>query len=118
MTILRSLVQIAVDLDDTVAAQNALDTACPGDFDVTTGDRTLMALSAAPAVGAFAVGQGPLAQADYAMLATMALAAGINHAVVGVWVEDGQGGEVFQPAQSQDALWEAMGLVPVEYPEE
>lgn len=107
-----SLVQIAVDLDDAEAAQDALDLACPGVFDVSTVDRTVWAYASAPTVPAVAVAQGRVEQAEYALLATLALAAGVNHLAVGVWLAGSP--ETYQPAEPGGTLWEAMDIAPVE----
>lgn len=106
-----SLVQIAVDLTDADDAQSALDTAAPGVFDVTSVDRTVWAYASDPTVPAVAVAQGRVEQAEYALLATLALPAGINHLAVGVWVDDDP---VVQPAEPVGTLWVAMNIAPVE----
>lgn len=107
-----SLVQIAVDLDDAEAAQDVLDLACPGVFDVSTMDRTVWAYASAPTVPAVCVAQGRVEQDEYALLATLALAAGVNHLAVGAWIAGAP--ETYQPAQSGGTLWEAMQIQPVE----
>lgn len=99
-------------LDDD--AQVALDTAAPGDFDVTSPDRTVWAYASDPTVPAWAVGQGRVDQVDYALLATLALTAGINHLAVGVWIAGTP--ETYQAAEPAGTLWEALELVPVEEP--
>ncbi len=109
-----SNVQIAVDLADTAEAQDAFDTACPGTFDVTSPDRTVWAYASDPTVPAVAVAQGRVDQDDYALLATLALAAGINHLAIGVWVAGDP--ETYQPAEPSGTLWVAMQIEPVEEP--
>lgn len=111
--IVASLVQIAVDLDDAATAQTALDTAVPGVFDVSTPDRTVWAYASDPTVPAVAVAQGRVEQPEYALLATLALAAGINHLAVGVWID---ANPTVQPAEPVGTLWEAMQIQPVEDP--
>lgn len=112
MTITASRVQIVVDLDDAAAAQDALDTACPGVFDVTSGGRVEWAYSSDPTVPAVAVAQGDVDQGDYAVLATLALAAGVNHLAIGFWE-----GNVYTAAPAAGTLWAAMQIQPVEEPE-
>lgn len=111
--IVASLVQIAVDLADCDDAQIALDTAAPGDFDITSPDRTVWAYASDPTVPAVAVAQGRVEQADYALLATLALPAGINHLAVGVWID---ADPIVQPAEPGGTLWEAMQIQAVEEP--
>jgi hypothetical protein len=113
MTVTSSRVQIAVDLDDCDDAQIALDLACPGEFDVTSGGRVVWAYASDPTVPAVAVAQGDISQDSYALLATLALGAGINHLAIGFWV-----GSVYTPAELSGTLWEAMQIQPVEGPEE
>lgn len=109
-----SNIQIAVALDDAESAQDALDLACPGDFDVTSGDRTLYADASDPTVPAWAVAQGRVDQVDYALLATLALAAGINHLAIGVWLAGDP--ETYQAADIAGTLWAALDIGPVEEP--
>lgn len=111
--IVASLVQIAVELADTADAQAALDTATPGVFDVSSPDRTVWAYASDPTVPAVAVAQGRVEQPEYALLATLALPAGINHLAVGVWIDDDP---TVQPAEPGGTLWEAMQIQPVEEP--
>jgi hypothetical protein len=106
--------QIAVLLEDAADAQDVFDVACPGVFDVVTPDRSLRAYAADPTVPAWAVGQGRVDQVDYALLATLALTAGINHLAVGVWIAGTP--ETYQAAEPAGTLWEALDLVPVEEP--
>lgn len=112
MIIVASHVQIAVDLADCADAQDALDTACPGVFDVVSGDRTVWAYATDPAEPAVAVAQGRVAQVDYALLATLAGVAGINHLAIGAWLEGSP--EVYVAAENEGTLWEAMQIGPVE----
>lgn len=112
MTIIASRVQIAVELTNDVSAQAALDTACPGVFDVLTADRSLRANSDSPTVAAWSVAQGDVDQEQYALLATLALAAGIHHLSIGVWV-----GNTYEAASQAGTLWDALGLVDVADPE-
>lgn len=112
MTITASRIQIAVALEDCDDAQVALDTALPGDFDVTSGGRVVWAYASDPTVPAVAVAQGDVDQDGYALLATLALAAGINHLAIGFWA-----GGVYTPAAQSGTLWEAMQIVQVEEPE-
>lgn len=107
-----SRVQIAVALEAEATAQAAFDTACPGVFDVTSPDRTLWADAATPTIPAWAVGQGDLAQVDYALLATLALAAGINHLAIGAWIDTDP--PTYQPAEQAGTLWVALDIVPLE----
>ena len=109
MSITASRIQIAVALADTTAAQAALDTACPGDFDVSSGGRALWAHAATPTVPAYAVAQGDLDQTKYATLATLATAAGIAHVAIGFWE-----GNTYTAAPQAGTLWGALEIVPVE----
>lgn len=111
--IIASLVQIAVDLADCDDAQTALTTAAPDVFDVTSPDRTVWAYASDPTTPAVAVAQGRVEQGDYALLATLALPAGINHLAVGVWIDEDP---TVQPAEPGGTLWEAMQIQPVEEP--
>ena len=113
MTVTSSRVQIAVDLADCDDAQIALDTALPGEFDVTSGGRVVWAYASDPTVPAVAIAQGDVDQDGYALLATLALGAGINHLAIGFWV-----GSVYTPAELSGTLWEAMQIQPVGEPEE
>lgn len=106
-----SNVQIAVDLEDAEAAQEILDFACPGVFDVTTSERAVWAYISDPTVPAVAVGMGRVEQDNYALLATLAIAAGVSHLAVGFWV-----GEEYVPAEPSGTLWEAMQIATVEEP--
>lgn len=112
MTVTASKIQIAVALEDCDDAQIALDTALPGDFDVTSGARVVWAYASDPTVPAVAVAQGDVDQDGYALLATLALGAGINHLAIGFWV-----GAVYTPAELSGTLWEAMQIQAVEEPE-
>ena len=112
MTVTASKIQIAVALEDCDDAQVALDTALPGDFDVTSGARVVWAYASDPTVPAVAVAQGDVDQDGYALLATLALAAGVNHLAIGFWE-----GAVYTPAAPSGTLWEAMQIAPVEEPE-
>lgn len=109
-----SQVQIAVPLASTAAAQAALDTVAPGDFDVNSPDRTLYALASAPTIPVYAVAQGRLQQACYIALAAVALDAGISHAVIATWTREGLQPEVYVRPQAGQTLWEVLGLVPLE----
>lgn len=106
-----SNVQIAVALADAAAAQLVLDATCPGDFDVTSPDRTVWAYASDPTVPAVAVGQGKINQAKYAALAVAAAAASINHLAIGFWVDT-----AYTAADPAETLWSAMGIVRVEEP--
>lgn len=106
-----SQVQIAVLLADCAAAQLVLNATCPGDFDVTSGDRTVWAYASDPAVPAVAVAQGKVDQSKYAALGAAAAAAGISHLAIGFWE-----GAVYTPAAEGGTLWAAMEITPVEEP--
>lgn len=106
-----SQIQIAVALEDCDDAQAVFDTACPGDFDVTSVDRTVWAYASDPTVPAVAVAQGKIAQEDYALLATLALSAGVNHIAIGFWE-----GSTYTAAPLSGTLWEAMQIQTVEEP--
>jgi hypothetical protein len=98
-----------LDLADCDDAQVALDTALPGEFDVTSGGRVVWAYASDPTVPAVAIAQGDVAQDDYAMLATLALSAGINHLAIGVWIDG-----VYTPAELSGTLWAALDIVLLE----
>jgi hypothetical protein len=106
-----SQVQIAVLLADCAAAQLVLDATCPGDFDVSSLDRTVWARAAAPTVPAVAVAQGKVDQAKYAALGAAASAVGISHLAIGFWE-----GSTYTPAAESGTLWAAMEIVAVEEP--
>lgn len=113
MIVVASNVQIAVELADASAAQAVFDSACPGVFDVETGDRTLYADEADPNTPTFAVAQGPVEQADYAALAALAQTADIFHLAVGTYVRENENAPLeLLPAAEGGSLWEALGLVP------
>lgn len=109
MTITASQIQIAVLLEDAGGAQDALDLYCPGDFDVTTIDRTIWAYASDPTIPAVAVAQGKIDQEQYANLAAASLLSKINHLAIGFWE-----GSVYTPAELAGTLWSAMAIQPVE----
>lgn len=112
-TISASRVQIAVELSNATTAQAAFDTACPNVYDVSSSARTLWANSSDPYTPAWAVAQGDIDQVQYAELATLALAAGINHLSIGAWIDG-----IYVPAPQNGTLWAALSIMPVQDPEE
>jgi len=111
-----SLVQIAVPLASTSSAQTVLDACCPGVFDVDSPTRVLMAASADPYTPTHAVGQGRVTQSEYLQLAAQADGVSCAQATIGVWQIDGGGVESFIAPQGGQTLWDALDIVPVEYP--
>lgn len=111
-----SLVQIAVPIAATSGAQAVLDACCPGVFDVDSPSRVLMAAASDPFVPTHAVGQGRVTQAEYLQLAAQADSASCAQATIGVWQIDGGGVESFIAPLGGQTLWDALDLVPLEYP--
>jgi hypothetical protein len=110
-------VQLALPLDRCEDAQDYLDATQPGVWAFYPEPGALRAELADPYTPAYAVASGRVNAAEYAVLAAGAAALELSHLPIAHWEIQG-GIEVEIPIENPASLFEAMGLVPVEDPEE